>query len=38
MTRMLHKKTLYVWLLIIALVIAGGIAVARILSAIDSYD
>jgi hypothetical protein len=38
MTRMLHRKKTYVWVLIVALVVAGGIVVVRVLSALDNYD
>jgi hypothetical protein len=38
MTRMLHRKSTYVWVLIFALLVAGAVGVARTLSAIDSYD
>ena len=38
MTRMLHRKSTYVWVLIVALVVAGAVVVARTLGAIDSFD
>ena len=38
MTRILHRSHTYVWMLIIALVVAGAVVVARTLGAFDSYD
>ena len=38
MTRILHRRHTYVWMLIIALVVAGAVVVARTLGAFDSYD
>jgi hypothetical protein len=38
MTRMLHRKSTYVWVLIFALLVAGAVVVARTLGAIDSFD
>lgn len=38
MTRILHGINTYVWVLIIALAVAGAVVVARTLGAFDSYD
>jgi hypothetical protein len=35
---MMYRKSTYVWVQMVALVIAGAVGVARTLRAIDSYD
>jgi hypothetical protein len=38
MTHVRHMRRAYIWLLIIGLMGAGAVAVARTVGAIDSYD
>ena len=37
-TRVRHRRKVYIWLLIIGLMGAGAVVVARTVGAIDSYD
>lgn len=37
MVGLFHRKSMYVWVLIIALVIVGAVVAARTLGAFDSY-
>ena len=38
MTQVRHRRKAYLWLLIIGLMVAGAVVVARTVGAIDSYD
>jgi hypothetical protein len=38
MTQVRHRRKAYLWLLIIGLMVAGAVVVARTVRAIDSYD